>query len=186
MHIEDKVAVITGGASGLGRATAKTVIEAGGKVAILDLNADLAEQTAGELGDNAAAFAVNVTDAASAETAVDAVMARFGAIHIDVNCAGIGAAARTVGREGPLDLAAFNFVIQVNLVGTFNTLRLCAHHMAKNEPIGADEAYPEPEASLVRRGVPEDLTGVMTFLFTDDARFISGQMIVVNGGREVH
>ena len=54
------------------------------------------------------------------------------------------------------------------------------------EPIGADEAYPEPEASLVRRGVPEDLTGVMTFLFTDDARFISGQMIVVNGGREVH
>ena len=54
------------------------------------------------------------------------------------------------------------------------------------EPIGADEAYPEPEASLARRGVPEDLTGVMTFLFTDDARFISGQMIVVNGGREVH
>lgn len=138
MHIEDKVAVITGGASGLGRATAKTVIEAGGKVAVLDLNAELAEQAAGELGDNAAAFAVNVTDAASAEAAVDAVIARFGAIHIDVNCAGIGAAARTVGREGPLDLAAFNFVIQVNLVGTFNTLRLCAHHMAKNEAIGDD------------------------------------------------
>ena len=138
MDIEDKVAVITGGASGLGRATAETVIEAGGKVAILDLNAELAEQTAAELGDNAAAFAVNVTDAASAEAAVDGVMTRFGAIHIDVNCAGIGAAARTVGREGPLDLAAFNFVIQVNLVGTFNTLRLCANHMARNEPIASD------------------------------------------------
>ena len=138
MQIEDKVAVITGGASGLGRATANAIVEAGGKVAILDLNAELAEQAASELGDNAAAFAVNVTDAESAEKAVDGVMARFGAIHIDVNCAGIGAAARTVGREGPLDLAAFNFVIQVNLVGTFNTLRLCANHMAKNEPAGDD------------------------------------------------
>ena len=138
MQIEDKVAVITGGASGLGRATANAIVEAGGKVAILDLNAELAEQAARELGDNAAAFAVNVTDAESAEKAIDGVMARFGAIHIDVNCAGIGAAARTVGRDGPLDLAAFNFVIQVNLVGTFNTLRLCADHMAKNEPVSDD------------------------------------------------
>ena len=121
----------------LGR-RAKTVIEAGGKVAILDLNGELAEHTAAELGDNAAAFTVNVTDAASAEAAIEGVMARFGAIHIDVNCAGIGAAARTIGRDGPLDLAAFNFVIQVNLVGTFNTLRLCAECMAKNEPIGSD------------------------------------------------
>ena len=138
MQIKDRVAVITGGASGLGRATAEAVIEAGGKVAILDLNADLADQAARELGNNAAAFAANVTDAASVETAIDGVMSRFGAIHIDVNCAGIGAAARTVGRDGPLDLAAFNFVIQVNLVGTFNSLRLCAFHMAKNEPMGAD------------------------------------------------
>ena len=138
MQIEDRVAVITGGASGLGRATAEAVIEAGGKVAILDLNGELADQAARELGNNAAAFAANVTDAASVETAIDGVMTRFDAIHIDVNCAGIGAAARTVGRDGPLDLAAFNFVIQVNLVGTFNSLRLCALHMAKNEPMGAD------------------------------------------------
>ena len=138
MHIQDKVAVVTGGASGLGRATAEAVIAAGGKAAILDLNANLAEQTARDLGDNAAAFATDVTDAASAQAAIDGVMARFGAIHIDVNCAGIGAAARTVGRDGPLDLAAFNFVIQVNLIGTFNTLRLCAFHMANNEPADDD------------------------------------------------
>ena len=138
MQIEDTVAVITGGASGLGKATAEALTAAGGKVAILDLNADLAEQVAQELGDQAAAFQVNVSEAASAEAAVSGVMARFGAIHVNVNCAGIGAAARTIGRDGALDLAAFNFVIQVNLVGTFNTLRLCAEAMAKNEPSGDD------------------------------------------------
>ena len=138
MDIEGKVAVVTGGASGLGRATAQTIIDAGGKVAILDRNAELAQQSASELGTDAAAFAVDVTEADSAAAAINAVMERFGAIHIDVNCAGIGMAGRTVGRDGALDLAAFNFVIQVNLVGTFNTLRLCAVHMAKNEPDGAD------------------------------------------------
>ena len=138
MDIKDKVAVVTGGASGLGRATAQTIVGAGGKVALLDRNAELAEQAASELGDDAAAFAVDVTQADSVAAAIDAVMARFGAIHIDVNCAGIGAAGRTVGRDGPLDLAAFDFVIQVNLVGTFNTLRLCAAEMAKNEPTEAD------------------------------------------------
>ena len=138
MDIKGKVAVVTGGASGLGRATAQTIVGAGGKVALLDLNAELAEQAASELGGDAAAFAVDVTQADSVAAAIDAVMERFGAIHIDVNCAGIAAAGRTVGRDGPLDLAAFNFVIQVNLVGTFNTLRLCAFHMAKNEPAEAD------------------------------------------------
>ena len=138
MDIEGKVAVVTGGASGLGRATAQTIIDAGGKVAILDRNAELAQQSASELGTDAAAFAVDVTEADSAAAAINAVMERFGAIHIDVNCAGIGMAGRTVGRDGPLDLTAFNFVIQVNLVGTFNTLRLCAAHMAKNEPDAAD------------------------------------------------
>ena len=138
MDIKGKVAVVTGGASGLGRAAAQTLVDAGGKVAILDINAELAEQAAGELGDDAAAFAVDVADAQSAATAIDAVMARFGTIHIDVNCAGVGTAGRTVGRNGPLDLAAFNRVIQVNLVGTFNILRLCAFHMAKNEPAAVD------------------------------------------------
>ena len=120
MDINGKVALVTGGASGLGRATAQTVLEAGGQVALVDLNADLATQTVRELGDGAAAFAANVAQADSVKAAIDAAVERFGAIHINVNCAGIGAAGRTLGRDGPLSLEAFNFVIQVNLVGTFN------------------------------------------------------------------
>ena len=138
MDINGKVAVVTGGASGLGRATAEAVVAAGGQVAILDRNAELAAQTAATLGEAAAAFPVDVADAASGEAAVAQAAERFGAIHINVNCAGIGAAGRTVGRDGPLALEAFAFVVQVNLVGTFNTLRLCAAHMAKNEPHGDD------------------------------------------------
>ena len=138
MDINGKVALVTGGASGLGRATAQTILEAGGQVALVDLNADLATQTARELGDGAAAFAANVAQADSVKAAIDAAVERFGAIHINVNCAGIGAAGRTLGRDGPLSLEAFNFVIQVNLVGTFNSLRLCALHMAKNEPATPD------------------------------------------------
>ncbi len=135
MDIKDKVAVITGGASGLGRATAEQVIACGGRVALLDLNEELAQQTADEIGTNAAAFACNVADEESAQNAIAGVLERFGALHINVNCAGIGAAARTVGRDGPLPLRNFNFIIQVNLVGTFNTLRLCAAAMQKNDPV---------------------------------------------------
>ena len=138
MDIKDKVAVITGGASGLGRATADAIVAAGGKVALLDRNAELVAEAAAELGSDAVAHAVDVTDADSVAAAVDAVVERFGAIHIDVNCAGIGTAGRTVGRDGALDLRAFDFVIQVNLVGTFNSLRLCAAHMANNEPVSDD------------------------------------------------
>ncbi len=138
MDLKDKVAVITGGASGLGRATAERFAAAGAKVALLDLNEDLARAAAQEIGPGAAAFAVNVADAASGEAAVAAVIEAFGAIHVNVNCAGIGAAARTVGRDGPLALQHFNRVIEVNLIGTFNTLRLCAAQMQKNEPTNED------------------------------------------------
>ncbi len=138
MDLGDKVAVITGGASGLGKATAERIIANGGKVALLDLNEDLANQTAKELGENARAFVCNVADESSAESAIEAVLSAFSAIHINVNCAGIGSAARTVGRDGPLPLRNFNFVIQVNLIGTFNVLRLCAAAMQSNEPIGDD------------------------------------------------
>ncbi|MDE0451145.1 MAG: SDR family NAD(P)-dependent oxidoreductase [Gammaproteobacteria bacterium] len=138
MDIDGKVAVITGGASGLGRATAKMIVDHGGRVALLDRNLELAQETAGALGGAARAFAVDVRDAESARTAIDAVMEAFGAIHIDVNCAGIGPPGRTVGRDGPLSLDLFNLVIQVNLVGTFNTLRLCAAHMQENTPDNGD------------------------------------------------
>jgi NAD(P)-dependent dehydrogenase (short-subunit alcohol dehydrogenase family) len=138
MELTNKVAVITGGASGLGRATAQTVIEAGGKVAIFDLNEDLGRATAAELGDSAASFVANVSDEESVAAAVAGAMETFGAIHVNVNCAGIGAASRTLGRDGPMPLKNFAFVLQVNLIGTFNTLRLCAEQMQKNDPIGDD------------------------------------------------
>lgn len=136
MDIASKVAVVTGGASGLGRAAAEAIAAGGGAVAIVDRNAPLAAQTADAIG--GAAFAADVADAASAQAAVEAILERFGAIHININCAGIAAAGRTVGRDGPLPLDAFERVIRVNLVGTFNILRLCAAAMQRNAPIGAD------------------------------------------------
>jgi len=135
VNIEGKVAVITGGASGLGRATAEKIIAKGGKVAVLDLNKDLADKTASELGE-AKAYEVNVTDDDSVKAAIEAVNNDFGSIHINVNCAGIGAASRTVGKDGALDINKFNFIIQVNLVGTFSVLSKCAAIMQSNEPEG--------------------------------------------------
>ncbi len=139
MDLNNKVAVITGGASGLGRATAEMVINRGGKVALFDLNEELVNATAAELGDRAAPFVVNVAEEESVQSAVSGVIETFGAIHVNVNCAGIGAASRTLSREGPMPLKMFNFVIQVNLVGTFNTLRLCAEQMQNNAPEADDE-----------------------------------------------
>lgn len=138
MQIQDKVALITGGASGLGRATAEALIREGGKVALLDLNGDLAQATAKELGDAAIAFAADVREEASVQAAVEGTLEAFGGIHINVNCAGLGAASRTVGRDGPMPLAHFSFIVNVNLIGTFNSLRICAAAMAKNDPIGED------------------------------------------------
>jgi NAD(P)-dependent dehydrogenase (short-subunit alcohol dehydrogenase family) len=138
LNIKNKVAVITGGASGLGRATAEMIIQNGGKVAIFDLNEALAKKTASELGNSTRAYTVNVTDNASVQAAVDAVASDFGGIHINVNCAGIGTAARTLSKEGALDINHFNFVIQVNLIGTFSTLSKCAAVMQNNEPENAD------------------------------------------------
>ncbi|MCY4277917.1 MAG: SDR family NAD(P)-dependent oxidoreductase [Gammaproteobacteria bacterium] len=139
MQITDRVALITGGASGLGKATAQTVLDAGGRVALVDLNADLANQVAKELGDRAIAFAADVRDEAAVQAAVDGTVEAFGGVHININCAGLGAATRTVGRDGPMPLNTFEFVVGINLIGTFNSLRLCAAAMAKNEPIGKDQ-----------------------------------------------
>ena len=136
MNIEGKVAAITGGASGLGRATAEMIIAKGGKVAIMDMNTELAEQTAEELGE-ARAYTVNVTDVESVSSAVHAIKEDFGTIHINVNCAGVGTPGRTVGRDGPLDIKRFNMVVQVNLIGTFCTLSQCANIMQENEPEGS-------------------------------------------------
>ena len=135
MNIQGKVAVITGGASGLGQATAEAIIAKGGKVMILDRDEKKGPEVAAELGENAAFVQTDVTDEASVQAAIDATKEKFGAIHVCVNCAGVGSAMKTVGRENkPHDLGVFNMVVQINLIGTFNVARLAAAVMAENEP----------------------------------------------------
>lgn len=138
MDLKDKVAFITGGASGLGRATAENFTRAGAKVMLFDLNEENAKKAAGELGSNAAFASGDVADEDAVKAAIDKAVDTFGAIHVDVNCAGIGAAARTLGRQGPMPLKTFEFVLRVNLIGTFNVLRLCAEAMQNNEPVTED------------------------------------------------
>jgi NAD(P)-dependent dehydrogenase (short-subunit alcohol dehydrogenase family) len=135
MHLPGHVFLITGGASGLGAATARRFVEQEAKVVIADLNADAGEKLAGELGAGQAHFqATDVTRADSGQAAVEAALRHFGGLHGLVNCAGILAGARVAGRDGPHDLALFEKVIQVNLVGTFNMLRLAAAAMVTNQP----------------------------------------------------
>ena len=138
MDLQDKVAFITGGASGLGRATAENFIKAGAKVMVFDLNAETAEQAAAELGANASFAAGDVADEDAVRAAVQKTVETFGGLHINVNSAGIGAAARTLGREGPMPLKTFEFIVRVNLIGTFNVLRLCADAMQHNAPVTDD------------------------------------------------
>jgi NAD(P)-dependent dehydrogenase (short-subunit alcohol dehydrogenase family) len=134
MKISACTAVITGGASGLGRATAERLLAAGGRVALLDLPRSAGADVAKQLGDHAHFVPADVTNADGVAGALDAAAARFGALHVLVNCAGIGSAEKTFGKRGSADLAGFTRVIQVNLIGTFNCIRLAAAHMAKNAP----------------------------------------------------
>jgi 3-hydroxyacyl-CoA dehydrogenase / 3-hydroxy-2-methylbutyryl-CoA dehydrogenase len=135
MDINGKVAVITGGASGLGAATARLLVSKGAKVSIFDLQEDKGKALVEELGaDNALFQTVNVVSEESVQAGVAATMAKFGAIHICCNYAGIGNAIKTVGKDGPFPLDKFKLIIDVNLIGTFNVLRLCANEMQKNEP----------------------------------------------------
>ncbi|MGD9604213.1 MAG: 3-hydroxyacyl-CoA dehydrogenase [Gammaproteobacteria bacterium] len=136
MQINGKVAVITGGASGLGQATAETLAAAGAKVALFDVNDDLGQAAAAALGSNAMYCRVDVTNEANVKSALADVMNRFGAVHVCVNCAGIGSAAKTVSRGEPHALDHYVRIINVNLIGTFNVLRLAAVEMTKNAPEG--------------------------------------------------
>ena len=137
MQIKNHAAIVTGGGSGLGAATARALAEAGAKVALLDINEQAAGAVAAEIG--GLAVACNVADAASAERAVGAARAAHGAARILINCAGIGPAARIVGRDGPMALDAFRQVIEINLVGTFNLMRLAAADMVALEPLADGE-----------------------------------------------
>lgn len=138
MDLQNKVAFITGGASGLGRATADNFINAGAKVMVFDLNEENARKAAEELGENASWAAGDVADEEAVKAAIQKTVDALGGLHINVNSAGIGAAGRTVGKDGPMPLETFEFVLRVNLIGTFNCLRLCAEVMQHNEPVTED------------------------------------------------
>jgi NAD(P)-dependent dehydrogenase (short-subunit alcohol dehydrogenase family) len=137
MQVKGHAAIVTGAGSGLGAATARALAAAGAKVALLDINETAAGAVAAEIG--GLAVACNVADAVSAEQAVGAARAAHGAARILINCAGIGPAARIVGRDGPLPLDAFRQVIEVNLIGSFNLMRLAAADMIALEPLGDGE-----------------------------------------------
>jgi NAD(P)-dependent dehydrogenase (short-subunit alcohol dehydrogenase family) len=133
MQIEGQAAIVSGGASGLGRATAQALGAAGAKVALLDINEAALAEAARETG--GVPIPADVTDASSVEAAFAAAREQHGPARIAVNCAGIGTAGRIVGRDGPLPLDAFRRVIEVNLVGSFNVMRIAAAEMSALDPL---------------------------------------------------
>lgn len=134
MELKEKVALITGGASGLGLATARNFVAAGAKVMLFDLNEKALEEAASEFGDQAIWHAGDVADEQAVQAAIEKTCQQFKTLHINVNSAGIGGAARTVGKDGAMPLAKFEHIVRVNLIGTFNVLRLCAEVMQDNVP----------------------------------------------------
>jgi len=139
MEINGKVALVTGGASGLGAATVRMIVAAGGRAVIADVNEKAGRALAGEFGDAVRFARADVSDAGEAEQAVKTATTAFGGLNFCVNCAGIADAQRIVGKEGPADLARYSGVIRVNLIGTFNMSRLAAWAMSRNTPNGEGE-----------------------------------------------
>lgn len=139
MELSGKVAIVTGGASGLGRATVEAYVEKGAKVAIFDMNEANATAVIEQLGaDNVAFWSVNVADENNVREAVASVVEKFGALHICNNFAGIAPASKTLGKNGVFPLDMYMSVINVNLVGTFNVSRYAAEQMANNDPVNDD------------------------------------------------
>ena len=135
MQIQNQVFLVAGGGSGLGAATAKMLAGAGGKVVVADLN----EGSAGALGASARFIRTDVTDEAQTQAAVDLCVSAFGAIHGAINCAGIAPGERVVGRNGPHALASFERAVRINLVGTFNVIRLAAAKMSTQAALPSGE-----------------------------------------------
>jgi NAD(P)-dependent dehydrogenase (short-subunit alcohol dehydrogenase family) len=148
MQIEGSVALVTGGASGLGEATVRQLVSQGGRVVIVDLNVDRGEALAAELGDAATFAKADVTNADEVQAAVEQATS-MGTLRAAINCAGVGMAMRTISKDGtPHDLGVFQMVVSVNLFGTFNILRLAASAMAKNEPEDGERGVVVNTASI--------------------------------------
>ncbi len=139
MKLQDSVFIVTGGSSGLGAACVRRFVKAGSRVVIADVNDEVGQALADELGDAVRFVKTDVTDEASVQGAVDTAVSEFGALHGAINCAGIAIAAKVLARRGPHDLAAFSRVINVNLIGTFNVIRLAGQAMSNGEPNEAGE-----------------------------------------------
>ncbi len=139
MRVEDSTFLVTGGGSGLGAATARSLAETGANVLIADLSEEAGEGMAPEPDKNTRFVQTDVTDEASVQNAVDAALENFGALHGAVNCAGVAIAEKVLGRDGFHKLASFEKVVQVNLTGTFNVVRLAVAAMSQNEPTAGGE-----------------------------------------------
>jgi NAD(P)-dependent dehydrogenase (short-subunit alcohol dehydrogenase family) len=144
VEIKDAVAVVTGGASGLGLATTKRLLDAGAQVVVLDLRG---KEAVDELGDRAVFAQTDVTDEAAVTAALDGAE-KLGPLRIAVNCAGTGNAMKTLSKDGPFPLDAFRKIVEINLIGTFNVIRLAAERMAKTEPVGEERGVIVNTASV--------------------------------------
>ena len=148
MQITDKtVAVVTGGASGLGGATVRRLVADGAKVVILDLPSSPGAELAAELGDAVRFAPTDVRDEAQVQAAID-IARELGELRIAVNCAGVATPGRVIGRSGPLPLDTYRSVIEINLIGTFNVLRLAAAAMLDNDPVDGDRGVIVMTASI--------------------------------------
>ena len=139
MRIEGKTFITTGGASGLGRAAAEALVAAGGNAILVDVNAEVGAAAAAALGPRAKFVRTDVTSEADVQAAIQTAVSQFGGLHGVVNAAGIGPAAKVVGRNGPHALDLFEKTIRINLTGTFNVIRLAAAAMMTNTPEGSGE-----------------------------------------------
>lgn len=139
LSLEGAGALVTGGASGLGEATTRALVGRGARVAVVDMNEERAEGLAAELGDSVRAFAADVTDESAMTQAVEGAVEWLGALRVAVVCAGVGWAERVVSKRGPATLEYFENVLRVNVIGTYNALRLSAAAMAENEPDGGGQ-----------------------------------------------
>jgi 3-hydroxyacyl-CoA dehydrogenase / 3-hydroxy-2-methylbutyryl-CoA dehydrogenase len=134
MDLNNSVAIISGGASGLGEACARDLVKAGAKVCILDFAEENGERIASDLGNEVIFFKADVTDEKTVQASIDKTIKIFGGIHVLVNCAGVGISSKVLTKGVPISIENFNRVIQINLIGTFNLIRLVAANMLKNIP----------------------------------------------------